>query len=266
MNLEKSMFWGYTEFVERINSIVLLFVGVVLLVGGTLLGIYVFTWQSVEWGSIKMGQERTITVRGSSYKQEDNKVAEFTAGVSVTKDDKDKAIEEVNTKAEEIIEAVKDFGIDSKDIKTQNLSVSQSQDRYWDDESQRYKQRPGQWRVSNSVRITLREVDKASELTALLADTGATNVYGPNLRVDIGEQSGDDLLGEAVQDAREKAEKLASQMGVKVVEVIRVMEGGVEGGIRPMMLDGLGAGGGGVPIEPGSSRVSKTVTVVFRIR
>lgn len=250
---------------KKVNEVVLLFLGAVLLVGTALLGTYIFPWQDLEWGSLRMAQERTITVSGEAEKQEQNQIAQFSAGVRVTGDDKEAAVEEVNQVVSEIIGKVKNFGVGEEDIQTQNLSVHQTEDRYWDEESGSYKNRPGQWRVSNTIEVTLREVDKASQMADLLSESGATNVYGPNLRVDSSERSGDDLLSAAVADAREKAEGLASQMGVKLGRVIRVVEEGTRSdrGVVPMMEAGAG---GGAPIEPGSTRVSKSVTVVFEIK
>ncbi len=250
---------------KNINEIVLLFLGAVLLVGTALLGTYIFPWQDLKWGSLKMAQERTITVSGEAMRQEQNQVAQFSAGVRAIEDDKEVAIEKVNQAVAEIIKRVKDFGVKEEDIKTQSLSVHQTEDRYWDEDSGSYKDRSGQWRVNNTVEITLREVDRVSQMTDLLSESGATNVYGPNLRVDSSQKLGDGLLSLAVADARNKAEGLANQMGVRLGEVVRVVEEGTtsDRSVVPLMEAGAG---GGAPIEPGSTRVSKSVTVVFEIK
>lgn len=246
------------------RTIIFAFFGVIVLGALTFLTVYVFPWEQIEWGTMTTSPERLITVTGSASKNERNQIARFSAGVSSVDDNKDKAIADVNKKVEDIIEAVKDFGIDDKDIQTQNMSIYQGEEMYY--EEGRQKQRMGQWRVSNTIEVTLREVDKASRLTEILSSKGATNVYGPNFMVDDNKTADNELLVEAIEDARLKAEEVARGSGVSLGEVVAVVEGSGGNSIyyaREMM--GMG-GGGGAPLEPGSSQLTKTVTVSFRIR
>lgn len=213
-----------------------------------------FWWNKDRW-------QRTVAVTGQAIGQVQNEIASFSAGVTAINDNKDGAVDEVNQKVATMIEKLKGFGIDEKDIKTQNLSINQQEDY---DQATRRSQ-PGQWRVSNTVEVTLREVDRASELADLLASSGATNVYGPNLRVDENNDAEDELFNEAVGDARAKAEKAAKAAGARLGQVISVTEGGSAsvGPVYRALSEGMG---GGAPIEPGSSQISKTVTVVFELK
>jgi len=225
------------------------------------LGIFMFPWKMISWGSLKLGSERTITVTGTAETKTKNQIASFTAGITVTKDKKDEAVSEVNTKMEEVVKAMKGFGIKTEDIKTQNNSIYQVQEMYYDNGVQ--KSRPGQWSVSNNVEIVLREVDRSSALSDLLAKTGANNVYGPNFMMDETTSIEEGLAGEAILNARTKAEAMAKSGGAKVGEIISVVEGGETSPVFPM-LKGMGGGGGAVT-EPGSATVSKSVTVTFRL-
>ncbi|OGD70795.1 hypothetical protein A3D09_00615 [Candidatus Collierbacteria bacterium RIFCSPHIGHO2_02_FULL_49_10] len=228
------------------------------------LGIFLFPWKIVNWGTLKFEIDRTITVIGSAETKTKNQIASFTAGVSATKDKKEEAVSEVNSKMDEIVKALKGFGIKTEDIKTQNNSIYQIQESYYDNGVQKY--RPGQWSVNNSVEIILREVDRASALADLLAKSGANNVYGPNFMMDQTTSFEAALATEAIADARKKAEAMANSAGAKLGEVVTVVEGGNASPIYPMMRE-MGGGGGGpsAVVEPGSSTVSKTVTVTFRL-
>lgn len=225
-----------------------------------LLGFFFLPWKYVNWGNIKLLNQETVTVVGEAKSQLKNQVANFNAGVSSVTDDKDKAIKEVNQKVEALITAIKDFGITSRDIKTQSLSVFQQEETYYDNAVQ--KQRPGQWRVNNTIDITLRDVDRASALADLLTKSGATNVYGPNFTIDNTIQPETSLLYDAMKNAREKADIIAKASGKKLGKVISVTEGFSQPGIMPMMFAEK-AGGAGAPVEPGSKTISKSVTVVF---
>ncbi|MBI3385404.1 SIMPL domain-containing protein [Candidatus Gottesmanbacteria bacterium] len=227
-----------------------------------LLGFYFLPWKNVNWGNIKFLAQETVTVSGEAQSKQQAQIASFNVGVSAVNDDKQKAVDEVSQKITAIIEAVKNFGIKKEDIKTQNLSVYQSQQTYYDNGV--LKQKPGQWQVNNTVLVTLRDVSRASELTDLLTKGGATNVYGPNFTIDNTIQPETSLLDDAMKNAREKAEKIAMAGGKKLGKVISVTEGISQTKIYPIMAAERG-GGGGAPIEPGSQTISKSVTVVFEL-
>lgn len=138
--------------------------------------------------------------------QRKNQIATFSAGVSYVSDNKDEAVSVVNKKVDEIVTSLIKFGIDRSDIKTENLSVYQQEEQYWEEGKQ--KTRPGQWRVSNSVSIVLRDVDKASSLADILTKSGATNVYGPNFSLEDTKEAEASLLKDAIDDARKKLKVL----------------------------------------------------------
>lgn len=210
-------------------------------------------WQTAE----------TVTVSGEAKTTLKNQISSFSAGVDAVADKKDDAAKEVNSKMEALVKAVKGFGIKAEDIQTQSLSYYQSEESYWDNGVQ--KSRKGQWRVSSSVEITLREVDRASALAELLAGSGATNVYGPNFQFDDTSEIKKDLFDKAIADAREKASIIAKASGRTLGKVISVNEGSGASNIYPLYSRGA-EGGGGAPMEVGSGTVSQTVTVVFELR
>lgn len=224
---------------------------------------YFPVWKNVNWGTLSIAPSRTITVTGEAKTQIKNQVAQFSAGVSTVNDNKDTAVAEVNTKTQEIIDAVKTFGTPQDDIKTQNLAIYQNDEYYYDTEG-RQKSRPGQWRVSNSIEIKLKNVDRASELADLLSSSGATNVYGPNLTIDDTGGETRDLLDKAITDAREKAARMAQSAGKKLGETISITEGATTQPF-PIYRGEIG-GGGGSAIEPGTGTVAKSVTVTFELK
>lgn len=220
-------------------------------------------WERVSWGNLGIVPGKTVTVTGVANSREKTQVANFTAGVSAVNDSKEAAVKEVNEKMEAIISSVKDFGLKPEDIQTQNMSIYQRQDTYYDGSTP--KSRPGQWDVSNSISITLREVNRASDLTDLLSRSGATNVYGPNFTPDDTKDAETKLLEEAVEDAKKKAEILAKASNRSLGKVVNVTEGFGGRGIIPIFALQRDDAGGGAPIEPGSQSVSKTVTVTFSL-
>ncbi len=214
----------------------------------------------VNWGKIELSPASTITVSGDAKLEEKSQIASFSAGVTAINDDKETAVNEVNQKVGEIISDVKDFGIAEEDIQTSTLSVSQTQESLIQGETRRV--RLGQWRANNTIEIKLRDVDKASSLADLLSESGATNIYGPNFSLDDTQDSEVLLLEKAIDNAREKADKIAKSSGRKLGKIVTVSEGSQSGGV----FRGLEMSDGGAPVEPGTETVYKTVTVMFELR
>ncbi len=225
----------------------------------SMIALYVIPWRNIVWGKVKLSQGDFVTVVGEAKTKQKNQKASFSAGVNAISDNKEIAISEVNKKISAIIESVKTFGVKPEDIKTQNLNVYQNEETYYEDGRQ--KARPGQWRVSNTVEITLLNVDSAQDLSTLLTRSGATNVYGPNFILDETGDTENSLVDDALKNAREKATKMAKSANKKLGPIMNMTEGYSS---TPMYkMEGGGGGGGGV--EPGSGTVTKTITVTFEL-
>ncbi|MFZ3068744.1 MAG: SIMPL domain-containing protein [Microgenomates group bacterium] len=226
--------------------------------------LYFFPWKDITWGKVVMTPERMVTVSGYAESKEKNQIANYSAGVNAVKDSKDDAVKEVNDKIAAITQAVKDFGVDPSDIQTQSMSVYQRQESYYDNGVQ--KSKPGQWDVNNTISVILRDVNRASAMANLLTKSGATNVYGPNFQLDTSIKAADGLMADAIADAKIKAEAIAKASGTSLDKIISVSEGSSGGGVFPLYaMDGRG-GGGGAAVEPGSTSISKTVTVVWSLK
>lgn len=227
--------------------------------------LYFFPWNTITWGKFTFTPERMVTVTGYAESKEKNQIANYSAGVNAVKDSKDEAVKEVNDKIKAITEAVKTFGIDPADIQTQSMSVYQRQESYYD-ETGVQKSKPGQWDVNNTISVTLRDVARASAMADLLTKSGATNVYGPNFQLDTTKKAEDSLMADAIADAQIKAEAMAKASGTSLDKIISVAEGSNGGVSYPLYAMGDRGGGGGAALEPGSTNVSKTVTVVWSLK
>ncbi len=221
-------------------------------------------WREISWGRMTFDPPRTITVTGTAQREEANQLASFSAGVEATNLDKQIALTAVQEQMEKLISDLKTAGVPEADIKTQNVSVWQSQDPVPMNNG-RTSTKPGEWRVNNTIDVTIRDVAMTEKVQQILNASGATNVYGPNYRADDS-QTGDDLLAEAVEKARAKAEAIASARNMRLVKIISIVEGGTNGGMIPYAAMEKGAGGGGGPVLPGTSTVGASATVVFEVR
>ena len=222
----------------------------------------------IGYGSYKIYTLRSrdsITVTGTAEAQFSNQISSYSITVESHDKDKAKAVENAVQKSKEVVDAVSALGIDSKDVKTQNLNVYQREDPYYENGVTKYK--PNEWYASYTVEIILRDLSKSEELTAVLVAIESTSMWGPNLIIDNSETDYSDLLAKAVENATEKAEKLAVSSGKKLGKVLNIVEGVSQENVYPLEYREVrGAGGSGFPIEAGSSTVSKTVTVTFELK
>ncbi len=266
-----------------------LFFAFILLIG--LIALTRFTNLKPHWGSLEMRPVSSITVSGQAKKDQVNQIASFTAGVESIEATKEEALSKANETMNQLISKVKQFGIKEEDIKTEQTTVYQETEYVTEPmppveiqavegstgvSSMMYprpstKPQKGSWRANNSVSIKLRDAKQAETLLAILNESGANSVYGPNFSVDNAETLGDELLSAAVANAKQKASDIANANNQKVGKIISVTEGG---NIYPMygaydsvmpMTAGMGKSISNAELEPGSSSTSKTVTVTFEL-
>lgn len=248
---------------------VLFIVGVVALLGLST------QWFTINWGRIENAQTATINVTGEAKDLHANQIATFTAGVSVTDADRETAVEMASAQMTELVNAVKEFGIPAEDIKTENVNVYEYTVPESDTPRAMLAIMPpappvrGEqtWQASGSISVTLRDIDRASELTNLLASLDAVNISGPNFTTDDTTAMDDQLLREAMADARRKADLLLEGTGQKVTGVINVFENDASYPYfaREMSVSAVGSAALDMPVEPGSQTIYKTVSVTFEI-
>ncbi|MCZ7382158.1 MAG: SIMPL domain-containing protein [Candidatus Methanoperedens sp.] len=117
--------------------------------------------------------------------------------------------------------------------------------------------------ASNNVVVTTRMVGNLSDILDKSVSAGANQVNGISFMVSQEKQKQihDELLAGAVKDAREKADKLAENLGVKITGVssTSISEGGIP---QPMAL---GISEKAAPIQPGQTEVSLSVQVTYII-
>ena len=210
------------------------------------------------------GEEEIVTVTGEATLQEMNKLARFMVSIEGKNENKDEAVKDLEERSAKIIKVIKGFGIEEKDIETESMNVYQ--ESIWDDG----ERKEGDWKASTSISLVLREINKSSELTSLLNSNDVERVSGPNFYIDEDDEENDEKLFEmAIENARDKAELLAKSAGRRLGKVVKISEGSENqtnvytkamGGALELSTDSS------MPVEVGSSKLSKSVIVVFELK
>src|SRR5690606_27828043 len=95
---------------------------------------------------------------------------------------------------------------------------------------------------------------------------GVNQLYGLQFGIDNRDELESSARSSAFDDARARAEELASLAGLTLGSVVRVSE--YSGNASPFDVmnladSGMGRGGGGAVVEPGNLSVSVTIEVTF---
>lgn len=225
--------------------------------------------------------QNSISVTGKSEQYVTPNIAEVTFDVMEESSTVAKAQDVVNKKMADIIAYLKSENIDEKDIKTVNYSVYprndyvQSAKVCYADGACTYpvgKQVLVGYDVTNSVQIKIRNTENAGKILTQLGTLKATNVSGLNFVVENEDKIRDDARGEAIKDAKAKADLLAKQLGVKIVGVINFNDQ-VYYPMYEAKNQSLGMGAAiatdaavPAPIQAGQNKITSQVTITYEIR
>ena len=208
---------------------------------------------------------RTVNVTGVGYANLVPDIAYIYVGVHTEKPSAAQAVDENNAQTQKMIEALKDFGIAAKDIRTTNFSIW-PQDRY--DPMTGTPTGDKTYIVDNTVYVTVRDLDKLGDLLDTVVAAGANTVN--SIQFDVADKSEalKTARAEAVKNAADQAKELTNAAGVKLGDVQSI--GFYDSQPYPV-YDGKGGGGGAVaeaavPIQPGQLTFTVNVSVTYEIK
>ena len=172
-------------------------------------------------------------------------------------------------------EALKDvlsgFGFSRTDLKTLNFSVDTEYESYREREV--YKQRFIGYRFQHMLKVEFpSDNERLGRILYALANCAVSPEFRLSYTVSDPEAAKNELLAQAVQDAKEKASVLARAAGVTLqcIESIDYSWGEIDIEYRPMErlakpTQALMAKSYALDIEPDDIEISDTVTVIWEI-
>ena len=210
---------------------------------------------------------QTITVVGNGTANVTPDIARVTVGVEILAPTVAEAVEENETTMAAVLAALRAAGIADRDIQTANYSISL--ERYGEPEPRPEAQTEGaaasyNYRFSNMVTVTVRDLDAVAEVVDAVVEAGANNIWGVSFTLEDMSAAQADARGEAIEDARARAEALAELSGVTLGPVMSISE--VVGANQPVYATAeramFDAGGS---ISPGELEVGYQVQVIYFI-
>jgi hypothetical protein len=203
----------------------------------------------------------SITVSGSGLASGSPDVAYINLGVDSVNASVSQAVAQANQTMAAIMQALTALGVAAEDVQTVSFNVY-PEDRYDPQTNMPTGERV--YRVNNMLNVTVRDINRVSEVIQAGLDAGATSINSLNFGIANTTDLEQEARLKAVEDARARAERLAAAMGVTLGQPIIISEG-MAGGAVPQMFAAMGFGGGGVQIAPGQLNVSVQVNVTFAI-
>lgn len=164
--------------------------------------------------------------------------------------------------ASDVTVALGSLGIYSKDIQT-NYTMSPVFEKGV------YRKAAG-YRATNTVTVTVNDVSKVGQVIDAALSSGATDVHGLSFGLKDTNSVRNSALQMAVQDARSKADAIAAALGVKIIGIQNVKEGGSNFARYELdnarMLKMEAAAMTDTPISAGTVGVEADVHIDFQIQ
>ncbi len=241
-----------------------------------ILALIVFAVTSFGKDDEKFDGTKTIAVQGTgeTYAIQDTVMLSFT----VTKIAKDVKVaqKDMNDVITQILKAVKDLGVEEKNIKTTNYSVYPHYvneavpcplGSYCPTNS-----KTDGFEASQTIEIKMHDLDKSGELVSEIGKFNPTSVSGLQFVVEDDKAVLREARQKAITDAKTKAKELAKDLGVRLGRVVSFDEGG-RGYPMPVYMKaeaGMGMGGDSqslpTVIPTGQNKITSYVTIVYEIK
>ena len=202
---------------------------------------------------------RQVTVVGTGQVQGVPDTLTADAAIEVLAPDVTAAMSQAGDRQQAVINALTSGGIDAKDISTTGVSL---QPQYGDNSS------ITGYRASNSLQVTIRQLEAASGALAAIVNAGGNNTRINSVSYSIEDDSAlvGDARARAFNDARSRAQQYAELSGLSLGKVISISE--TSGGTPPpppMPMPMPQAMAADVPLQPGQQTVSFAITAVWEL-
>ncbi|MDR3238846.1 MAG: SIMPL domain-containing protein [Clostridiales bacterium] len=204
-----------------------------------------------------------ITVNGNGSVKIKPDIAYLNLGVTTQNKDAKVAQAENSEQMNNILEALKNAGIEEKDIQTSDYSIYPQQD---------YQSGNGKYTiigytVNNSIQVKVRAIDQTGAILEAAVDAGANAGGGIQFSVADSTAAYQQALDLAIQDAVSKAGAIGKSLNAAVGSPVEITEMGnyaapVLYGNADMKIAGESATGA-VPVQSGDLSISASIQAVF---
>lgn len=207
-------------------------------------------------GELVSGETITVTGFGEASGKAD--LAMIILGVETEDTSAGDAVQENAMRMSNVIEALKNLGVDEDSMETSSFQVY----RIYDDQGN-----PKGYRVINSLKVKTMKLDQVGRIIDIAIEAGANKVE--SIHFTLSDERMESLKKEAyleaVRDAEEKAKLIAEELGIEITGVYSVSESLY----RPYTYYDMGlkaiAEAASTPIIEGTITISASVQIIYNI-
>lgn len=219
--------------------------------------------QAVATVPLLQGTRLDISATGEVSRVPD--VAIISAGVVTRAPTASAAIEQNAARMERVRAALKRAGIEDRDIQTSSINLNPEYN-YANNQPPRLTG----YQASNMVSIRFRDIKNSGKILDALVAEGSNQINGPSLTIDKPEAALDEARTKAIANGRARAELYARTLGMRVVKLLSVSEGGGYNIPPPMPMVGYAraemAQDASSKIDPGEQKLQVSVSMSFELQ
>jgi len=163
-----------------------------------------------------------------------------------------------------VTDALRKAGIAAEDLKTTGYSIYP----VYVDSSNILTPKVQQYRVDNTLMITLRDINRAGEITDLAVQSGANRVDYITFTLSDEKQLSlrSEALTRAIRLARADADVVAGASGLVIIAVKEITVGGSYSPVPYQTVAYDKAAGATTPLQPGEVKVSAQVSMTYLVK
>jgi uncharacterized protein len=219
--------------------------------------------QAVATTPLLQGTRLDVSATGEVTRVPD--VAIISAGVVTRAPTASAAIEQNAARMERVRAALKRAGIEDRDIQTSSINLNPEYN-YANNQPPRLTG----YQASNMVSIRFRDIKNSGKILDALVAEGSNQINGPSLTIDKPESALDEARTKAIANGRARAELYARALGMRVVRLLSVSEGGSHNIPPPMPMVGYAraemAQDASSKIDPGEQKLQVSVSMSFELQ
>jgi uncharacterized protein YggE len=211
----------------------------------------------------------TISIEGRGEVMAAPDMAQINSGVTTQGASAREALDANTAAMAELIAELKAAGIEARDIQTSGFSVNPNYVYTDERDANGYSLPPkiNGYQVSNTVTITVRQLDALGSILDKSVTVGANTINGVSFSVADPSALYDDARKAAFADARAKAELYATIAGGKLDEIVSISEGQGFNPPQPVAMYSMRADAqsAAVPVEAGELAFAINVNVQWEL-
>ena len=218
-------------------------------------------------------REKVISVTGTATTSIEPDLLVITFGVETQEKSARDALVANSNSMTSIVDTLGSLGILEDEISTSRISIYPIYDNYRDPVTEKYTQELIGYRVTNTIKVETTKLDKAADIIDGGVSSGANRVDNVSFTLSPQKQLEvkDELLGQAVINAKKKAENALAPLNHKIIGVkaVSLSEFGMPPPIPMFSVSGAfaedAAFKSSTPVFTSDQDITTTASVIFLI-